>query len=134
MLYSYDLTIPANTLASAPVKVDMPVGPGILHKLEVEFPPGCNKAVLVSIRRGLHQVYPTNPDGALKANAYTISTAEYYSVMEAPHQLEAYGWSPGTTYPHVITIRMGILPTEVLEPGREALTFLNRLRLLMFGK
>ena len=134
MIYEYNLTIPANTLAASPASLTLPLAPGIIHKFEVEFPAGCNKAVLVTLRRGLHQVFPTNPDGQLAANAYTISYPEYYSVEDKPHQLEAYGWSPDTTYSHTITIRIGVLPRDVLEPGRDAITFLGRLRGLLFGR
>jgi hypothetical protein len=134
MIYEYNLTIPANTPASDPAYLEMPLGPGIIHKLEVEFPLGCNKAVLVALLRGLHQIWPTNPDGALSANAYTISYPEYQPLEEAPFQVEAYGWSPGTAYSHTITIRIGVLPREVLEPGREALHFMGRLKNLIFGR
>lgn len=133
MIYEYDLTIPANTLVSAPVRQIMLIDRGIIHKVEVEFPGGSNKAVLVTIRDALHQVYPTNPDGQLKANNFTISGSEWLEVEEPPYQLEAYGWSPGTTYQHVITIRLYQLPREVLEPGRDAMNFLGRLRGLLFG-
>lgn len=108
---------------------------GILHKIEVDFPPGCRKMVKVIIRcPGLFQVSPLNPDGQHKADAYTISYPAWYPLEEEPYMLVAEAWSPGTTYPHNITIRLGIEKREALEPGREAIGILTRLRDLIFGR
>lgn len=133
MIYTYQLTVPAGTLAASPVSLDMPIGHGIIHKLEVEFPFGCNGAVRVTINRALHQVWPTNQDASLSANGYTIVGTEYEPIETPPYQLEAFGWSPGTAYSHIVTIRIHQLDRAVLEPGREAITFLGRMRALLFG-
>lgn len=133
MIYEYDLVVPANTLLTSPASVKLVLCHGIIHKLEVSFPPGCHNTVKVVIQRALHQVWPTNPDGQLKSNAYTISYPEWYPLEEAPYELTAYGWSPGTSYSHTISIRIGIERREVLEPGREAITFLGRLKTFVFG-
>ena len=134
MLFEYDLVIPADTPASSPVKLEMPLARGIIHKAEAQFLFGCRGLVFVTIRRALHQVIPNNPDGSLKAEGYVISFPLYYPLEEAPYKLEAYGWSPGTSFSHTITLRFGIEPREVLEPPRPELGFLKRLESLIFGR
>lgn len=134
MIFEYDLTIPANTSVAVPAKGEMKVARGIIHKVEVTFPAGCNRAVLVTIRRALHQVWPTNPDGQLKANNYTISFPVWYEIDQPPYEMQVYGWSPGTTYPHVITVRLGISSREVLDPGSSERGILGRLGEAILGK
>lgn len=133
MVFEYDFTVPANTLASAPARKDLPVARGIVHYISIAFPAGCRGEVLLTINRALHQVFPTNPDGQFKGEFWPIQGAVYEPVEEAPYKLEAYGWSPGTTYQHTVTIRLWTLPREVLEPGREAIGLLTRIGALIFG-
>lgn len=134
MLYEYDLVVPANTLAASPASLEMPLSRGIITKIEAQFPAGCQGVVLVVVRRALHQVWPTNPDGQLKANAYVISTPEHYELLESPYQLQAYGWSPGTTYSHTITLRFTVLLPEVLRPVTRSDSIIERLGALVLGR
>ena len=134
MIYEYDLVVPLNTLEASPASVEMKLCHGIVHKLEVTFPPGCHNAVKVVVRRALHQVWPTNPDGQLKANGYTISYPVWYELEEAPYILTAWAWSPGTTYSHTITIRLGIQRREILQPGQEERGIIKRLGALILGR
>lgn len=134
MIFEYDLTIPANTPLLTPARGTMKLSAGIIHKVEVTFPAGCNRAVLVTLRRALHQVWPTNPSGQLKANNYTISFPVFYPLEDAPFEMQVYGWSPGTTYPHIITVRLGISPRSVLDPGSSERGIIGRLGEAILGK
>ena len=133
MLYAYELVVPANTPESAPVSQVMKLTVGVVHKLEVFFPAGNLHLVKVVIMDGLHQVWPTNPDGQLKADNYTISYPVWYELTGEPYELTAYGWSPGTTYNHTITIRLGLDRREILLPGEASAGILQRLGKLIFG-
>ena len=64
MLFEYDLTIPANTPASAKVRLDMVLARGIIHDVGVDFRAGARHEVNVVINRATHQVFPANPDAA----------------------------------------------------------------------
>lgn len=133
MVFEYDFTIPANTPASAKVRLDMKLARGIVHQLSISFPAGCRGQVFLAINRALHQVWPTNPDGQFKGEFFPIQGAVYEPLEEPPYTLEAYGWSPGTAFDHTATIRLWLLPREVLEPGRQAVGVLERLGGLLFG-
>ena len=134
MIFEYDLVIPAGTTKAAPEPKEMPLARGIIHKVEVIFPPGCHHKVFVILRRGLFQFAPLNPDGQFKGDFFPISYPTYYPLEHRPYMLTAYGWAPDTTYPHTVVIRLGILPREVLEPGREAIGFLGKLKEMILGK
>ena len=134
MIYEYDLTVPANTPAADPVSVDMALSPGIIHRLEVSWPAGCNNMVHIAVKRGLHQVWPTNPDGTLKGNMYTLSIPVWYELEDYPANLEAYGWSPGASYNHTVTIRLAIERREILQPADASLPILQKLSRWFFGR
>lgn len=134
MIFEYDLTISAATTRRSPVTQDLQLARGIIHKVEVIFPPGCHHQVFVVIRRGLNQVFPTNPDNQFKGDFFPVSYPVWYPMEAGPFRLKAYGWAPDTTYDHAVIIRLGLLPREVLEPGREAVGILSKLRDLIFGR
>jgi len=134
MLYEYELTVPANTPASAPARQDCVLTAGIVHRLEVTWPDGCNGLVRVAIRRALHQVWPSNPEGRLTGNGRTLSMPVWYELEEGPYVLTIYGDSAGSTYAHTVTVAFGIGRREVLIPPNPEAGLLRRVSDLIFGR
>lgn len=134
MVFEYDFTIPANTLASAKARLELRLARGIIHQLSVHFPAGSRGQVSLTINDALHQVFPTNPDGQFKGEFFPITGSVYHELETAPYRLTAWGWSPGTAYDHTATIRLWLLPREILEPGRKAVGVLEKLGQLIFGQ
>ena len=118
MFYDIPLTIPANTLASAPIEQDVKLTHGVITHVEVEFPIGCHGMVSVYIRRGLHQVWPTNPDSKFASDGRALVWNEYYELFDEPYILTVGGYSPGTSYDHEITFRFELTPREIAERGQ----------------
>ena len=50
------------------------------------------------------------------AEGYTIPIDDYFPLDAAPYSLKAVGWAPDAEYDHTITVRIGILPEEILSP------------------
>ena len=116
MFYDFAVTIPAGRTENSPVEQTLKLTKGIIHRVEIEFPAGCKGyAHLVLLHEG-HQLYPTNPDEDFNANGYTIPIDDYFPLDTAPYSLKAVGWSPDAEYDHTITVRVGILPEEILSP------------------
>lgn len=128
MFYDYSFEIPANTTEARPERQDISLTHGIINRVEVGFPGGCVGMVHLIIRHGLHQLWPTNPDGSFNANRYNIPFSEYYPLLTEPYILNLYGWSPGTAHNHTLEIRIGILPEEVLMPE---VTFISAFKKLL---
>ena len=116
MFYDFSFTIPANTLEKTPAELNCKLTSGVIHRVEVGFPPGPRYMVYCAIRKGLHQVWPTNPGGSFNSDNFTIVINEFYPLLYSPYLLTLQGWSPGTTYKHIIEVRFGILPQDVLLP------------------
>ena len=118
MFYRYSLTVPASTPATAPVILTCALTHGIVHQVEVAFPPGCAALVHVSLWRYEHQVWPTNPDESFAWDNYTIViTNEAFGITEVPYELSLRAWSEDTAYPHTIVCRVGVKLPELHRPG-----------------
>uniref|UniRef100_A0A6M3Y2N6 Uncharacterized protein n=1 Tax=viral metagenome TaxID=1070528 RepID=A0A6M3Y2N6_9ZZZZ len=116
MFYDFAVTIPAGTLESAPIEQELNLTHGIIHRVELEFPAGCRGYAYLAIYHREHQILPTNINEAFNGEGYTIPIDEHFDLTEPPHNLLARGWSPNATYDHTITVRVGILPEEVVSP------------------
>jgi len=129
--YVFDLTIPANTPADNPVEQEIDVGEGIIHLVEIETPPGCRGEVYAAVRQGLHQVWPSNPDGAYRSDSRVYSAREHYPIGRDAPSLTLMGWSPGTIYDHTVQFRISVLPVEIMEPWRVQQGILDHLLQLL---
>ena len=116
MFFEYDLAIPLNTPRTAPERKTLKLTKGLVHYISFFFPPGCNNMVHVAVDRGLHQVYPCNPDGYVKGNNCTVKGKVFYYIKTDPFQFEARGWSKDTVYNHTVTIRFWIMHPWQLNP------------------
>ena len=128
MFYDFSFTIPANTSQDSPKRYKCKLTHGVIHRIEIGFPPGCAGLAGLKINEGLHQLWPTNPEGAFNTDGYTIVINEYYELYRAPYMLTLIGWNDDDTYPHTLEVRFGILPQEIIAPEE---TFIQAFKKLL---
>lgn len=116
MVYEFDIIVKADNTITNPKVEHLKLTAGIIHRYEVYFPPGCVNLVRVGINRGLHQVWPTNPDGRHKGDGVTLSYREHYDLTKGPHIITIRAYSIDCTEPHTITVRFAILTSKILAP------------------
>ena len=119
MFYDFAVTIPAGTTEDDPVEQVLKLTHGVIHRVEVEFPAGCRGYAHLVLLHEEHQLYPTNPDEDFNAEGYTIPIDDYFPLTTEPYSLKAVGWAPDASYNHTITVRIGILPEEIVTPYKE---------------
>ena len=119
MFYEFDLTIPSNTLAASPAELECVMAPGTIKQVEVQLPRGLRSMIHTVAWIGLHQLWPSNPNGTIKGDKARIIWGEDFSIEQPPHMILIRGWSPDTFYPHVITWRFSVTPEPVKEPMPE---------------
>lgn len=127
MYYDFSFTIPANTAKASPEELDVKLTHGIIHRLEIGFPRGCAGLAHFVILEGLHQRWPTNPQGSFNTDGYTIAFNEHLKFTHEPYILTLSGWNLDDTYDHTLEVRIGILPSEVLIPGIPTMGPLRRI-------
>ncbi|GAI06644.1 unnamed protein product [marine sediment metagenome] len=128
MYYDFSFEIPPYTAKSRPEEQVVKLTHGVIHRVEVGFPPGCAGLAHLQIKRGLHQVWPTNPQGSFNTDGYVIPINEYYEFFTEPYILTLVGWNLDDTFPHTLDVRFGILPEKVLMPEE---TFMQAFKKLL---
>lgn len=118
MLFEKALTVPAGTLQTAPVEADIDICAGIITRISVEFNYGPNYLVYAYVRQGLHQVWPLNPEGAVRSDGLAVSSEEFDEAIEAPHILTVGAYSPACTYDHEIYFHIEITPEAMANEGQ----------------
>jgi len=134
MFFEYPLTVTAGTAKGAPATVEALLCAGTVTRVDVQFPAGCSGMVHVSLWRRDHQVWPVNLDNDIAGEDVVVSWPESYDLEEEPFAFTVKAWSPGTTYPHTITLRFALLSLEEMQEARQAPGLLRRMGQLFLGK
>ncbi len=134
MFYDFAMTVPAGRTEAAPLITDLQLTKGTIHRVEVAFRAGCDHRVFCRILRGLNQLYPTDQDGAFCADDYVIGFDDSFDLDDEPMKLQAVCYAPTSTYPHVITVRIGVLDkAKAASAGGAGAGLGNLLRFLGIG-
>lgn len=134
MLFEYPLTVPADRAEANPATLEALLCAGTVTRVDVQFPAGCAAMVNVTIWRHDHQVWPINLDGAITGEDAIISWPVSYDLDEEPFAFTVKAWSPGTTYPHTITVRFALLSLEEAQGARGLFGIIRRLAALFLGR
>lgn len=109
MIYRFGITTPYDTPSNNKKKTVMKLGEGVIHQIDIIYPPGPQGVAHIGISRGLHQVWPTNPDESFASDNDIISFHEHYAIDEEPYELIAWTWNTSTEHNHLIIVRIGLL-------------------------
>lgn len=113
MIYTGNITIPANTPATLPTEMRIPITLGIIYKIELQFPPGCGGLAHLVINDGGYQVWPSTPGTDFATDDYTVSFEDTYLKQAAPKELQVYGYNEDETYQHIIQVRLGVASKDI---------------------
>lgn len=115
MIYRYGITTPAKTYEIDKKKTTLKIASGIVHQLDIVFPPGPCGLLHVAINRGSNQVWPTNPDDNFHSENEAIKYKEFYRFMAEPLEFTVYTWNEDETHAHLVIIRFGILKQSQIQ-------------------
>lgn len=114
MLFTWHITVPYNTPAATPTKRTLKLARGIISWVSVLYPTGCHGMVYCQIYHFSHQIFPSTQGMTIIGDGTPIEWNEYYEMYQEPYELTVFLWSPGTTYPHTVSIRVAILPRKAI--------------------
>lgn len=135
MFYDFPITVPALRAEDDPVEEELKLTHGVIHRVEVRFRRGTDFRVGLRIYRWEHQLYPTNPDSDFKDDGRAIVFDDHYRLTVEPYSLKVRAYAPTATYPHVVYVRIGVLPPELLTPFAGFASMFKKLfRLLGIGR
>lgn len=107
------MTIPANTLSSAPQRELMHVSNGLVYQLDVHFPPGPSGLAGIVICDGNYQVWPSTPGLWFHSDDSLIRFPDLYLKQVEPFQFDIWGYNEDTIYAHSIFVRVGLVSAEI---------------------
>jgi len=116
MLFTWNVTVPANTLEIAPKEDILKLSAGVVTHIGVKFPAGCHGMVGVRLLRSEGQILPV-PRGEWVTGDDEEAQAVYHIEFRKEVELLKFqGISPGTDYNHTISVRITILPAWIATP------------------
>jgi hypothetical protein len=114
MIYEKRITIPPNTSQASPTTAEILVHPGMLRMVEVTFPPGPAGLAHLQINKWERQEYPTNPNSDFAGDGVQLVFNEDALLIDPPYVYTLVGWNEDDTYEHTITVRMLVIPFDLL--------------------
>ena len=127
MIFVHNISTLANTPQTDPQETLLPLGLGIIHRVDVGFPPGALGQVHVVIDRDGRQLYPSNPQGNWAWNDIYLQHPDFFPLEVEPFAVVARTWNDDTSFDHAVTLQFLILPREILLPPREETGIIARL-------
>lgn len=114
MLYCVDLTVPANTPRTSPVRQDIEIKSGVLRKVSVMIPAGHFALAHLVIMDGETQIVPH--EGDIHGNDEIFTFDEWIEIPEPKRTLTLLGWNEDDSYDHTFYVRILVLPRWLASP------------------
>lgn len=119
--FSYDVTIPGNTLETDPYVEELKVTKGKVSKVLFTFQTGCAYLVHCVLCKGARQVLPIIEGQSYHLDGYVLERETAIVMDEHPFSLTFKGWSPGTSYDHTIGVLISVETEDTTEVIAEML-------------
>ena len=116
MFYTFSYTPDADDTAASPYELEMQLTAGVVHQVDVLFQNGCNHKEFIQVFNDNFQLWPSNRGEKLRGNATIVSFREFLELTPGNAKLTAKIWTTLIEDFKEITISIGLLPKQVLQP------------------
>jgi hypothetical protein len=113
MIYVKDITTPADTELSSPMKTVLQVANGLVYKIELQFPPGSYGLLGVCIKDGSYQIWPSEDKTFFRGDDNLIAFDDLYLKSNPPFNFDIFTYNLDTLYEHEVIIRIGLVSKDV---------------------
>lgn len=112
MVYAATITTPENTLQSAALDTELIVTKGLVWLIDINLPPGCAGLAHVQIFDGSYQLFPATPGESFHGDGVEKGFDDLYLKVAAPFVFNIKTWNLDQTWPHTISVRMGMASSD----------------------
>ncbi len=116
MFYVFSKTPTSGRDKTNPHKLEMKLGGGVIHQVDVLFQDGCLHQEYVQIFKGGQQLWPTNREEYLRGNATVVSFREFLPLAHGDNLLVAEISTDLTEDIVEVIIQIGVLPKKIIQP------------------
>ncbi len=128
MMFAQQLTVTKNTTSLTPVHMFMKLTRGVIHQIDVQFPPGCSDLVRVFLQREAHQIFPVTAGQTVGADTFVISGKMFQELNDHPLSVDVFAHNLDDTFDHTIEVRVWVLPKFAIMPAGAAEGLIQSLR------
>ena len=123
----YDLTVAAAPVTPVLHTLDFKIDKGLIKYCGVFGPPGCHGRVNVKVYFQTHQILPRNQEHWCRPNGDWWGGEMWFPVTAEPLQIKVEAWANVTTYQHVMTIAIELVPWEYVPAWDRLIALLSRM-------
>jgi len=116
MFFSFNIDVTHDTSEATAEETELKLAAGVIHQIDCLFPVNSNREIHVKIMQAAYQLWPTNRQGAVRANNTVISTREFYELIPGSSILTVKAWNTHATDDFMISVNIGLLPKRILQP------------------
>jgi len=113
VIYNANITTLANRAKTNLKRTVLNVTRGLVYRVEFSFPSGSAGLMGVAVFDGLFQLWPSTVGEFFASDGETIAFDDMYLKEAAPYQLDIYTYNEDDTYPHSVSVRIGLVSKEV---------------------
>ena len=100
MQYAKAITVPANTLASAPQRDIIPINKGLINRVFIYFPPGSAGLLHIKVLDSTFQLYPSSLGETLWGDNIPFDFDDTYLKESEPYELIIESYNEDDYYAH----------------------------------
>lgn len=109
MLYSLDVSIPANTLKTGLLISDLQLCAGVIKRVWIRWRYGSANLCGCRIVRESRQVWPSNPTQWFPSQSAGVDFDEYYELSDVPYSVSIDAFNLDDTYSHNLWVAFSVL-------------------------
>lgn len=115
MIYTGNITTPANTVRKAPKITRVKVTKGLIYRVEFYFPPGSMGLMGVAVFDALYQCWPSSIGDYFTSDNETIGFDDLFLKEAEPYEFQVVTYNEDETYEHFVSVRLGLLSKDVYQ-------------------
>jgi len=125
VLYSIEVSIPANTPRETPLQTLLPVTSGMVKRVWVRWRWGSANLCGCRILRWGSQMWPRTLNQWFPSSTHDTTFEEAYLVQAEPLEFVVEGYNLDDTYPHKVWVAVLVLQPEVSQNIARFLEYLS---------
>jgi len=116
MLHAKQITLTANKTEATSTKTQFKVNKGVIFRVWITFPNGCNGLVKLRMFIEGHPFLPVEQDAFIRGNDIVFEIPIFFEITQEPQTITVEAWNEDEVHAHTIEVYMLILDRSLVLP------------------